>query len=131
PYPLPPARPPVRRRRRPPPRRSPPATGPWPRSRAPAPRLGGSRGVPMTVAEHVDLRRGPAAGAAQDFVRRLLRSFFLSHSRSILGRPICSTGAAWRASASAEAGLAGLEKISSAHGLRKSLTGGFSSRGPL
>ena len=42
--------------------------------------------------------------------------FFLSHSSSILSRPICSNSSAWRASASAEAGVAGLPKISSAPG---------------
>src|SRR5512135_1591079 len=40
--------------------------------------------------------------------------FFLSHSSSILSRPICSNSSAWRASASAEAARAGLLKTSSA-----------------
>ena len=38
-------------------------------------------------------------------------AFFLSHSSSILSRPICSNSSAWRASASAEAAWAGLPKI--------------------
>ena len=41
-------------------------------------------------------------------------AFFLSHSNSILSRPICSNRSAWRASASAEAAFAGLPKTDSA-----------------